>query len=271
MKRFRRRVAVAALLALLAPAATAAVAAAKSVISMSGSTSVFPLAVNLATAYHRSHSVGFRILQGGSDIGINDVAHGRVTIGNASRDPEPGVDPHGLVFHKIARDGVCVITNPSNPIGNLSQSQVQAIFSGRVRNWKQVSGHGVTGAINIITRTAASGTADAFQNIFMTPAYRIAGSAVAKQSNGLVAQAVRSDPHAIGFVSFDFTKGTHAVGYEGVPCTLRNAKSGQYQGVRNFWMITRGAATGVAKAFLNWVQHSGSARGIISRGWIPLG
>ena len=52
MKRFRRRVAVAALLALLAPAVTAAVATAKSVISMSGSTSVFPLAVNLATTYN---------------------------------------------------------------------------------------------------------------------------------------------------------------------------------------------------------------------------
>ena len=271
MKRFRRRVAVAALLALLAPAVTAAVASAKSVISMSGSTSVFPLAVNLATTYHRNHNIGFRILQGGSDIGVDDVAHGRVTIGDASRDPEPGVDPHGLVFHKIARDGVCVITNPRNRIGNFSQSQIQAIFSAGVRNWNQVAGHGVSGAMNIITRTAASGTADAFQNIFMTPAYRIAGSAVAKQSNGLVAQAVRSDQHAIGFVSFDFMKGTHTVSYQGVPCTLRNAKSGQYQGVRNFWMITRGAATGVAKGFLNWVQHSSAARGIISRGWIPLG
>ena len=41
------------------------------------------------------------------------------------------------------------------------------------------------------------------------------------------------------------TGGTHTVSYNGVPCTLRNAKSGQYGGVRNFWMITRGAATGV--------------------------
>ena len=60
-------------------------------------------------------NVGFRIFQGGSDIGINDVAHGRVTIGNASRDPEPGIDPHGLTFTKIARDGVCVITNSEQP------------------------------------------------------------------------------------------------------------------------------------------------------------
>jgi len=269
MKGFRRRVALATALAFVGP--VVAIAAAKSIISMSGSTSVYPLAVKLATEYHRLHSdVGFRIAQGGSDIGINDVAHGRVTIGDASRDPEPGVDPHGLVFTKIARDGVCVITNRGNPIHNLSQSQVQAIFAGRVRNWNQVPGHGVSGAINLITRTAASGTADAFQNIFMTPTLRIAGSAVAKQSNGLVAQAVRSDSHAIGFVSFDFITGTNAVGYQGVPCTLRNAKSGQYQGVRNFWMITRGSPTGAAKAFLNWVTHSGDARGIIATNWIPL-
>src|SRR5215831_5251980 len=144
MKRFRRRITLMTALALVGPAV--AVAAAKTIISMSGSTSVYPLAALLATKYHQLHgSVGFRIAQGGSDIGIDDVAHGRVTIGDASRDPEPGVDPHGLVFTKIARDGVCVITNRSNPIHNLSQGQVQAIFAGRVRNWNQVSGHGVSG------------------------------------------------------------------------------------------------------------------------------
>jgi phosphate transport system substrate-binding protein len=269
MKRIRRRVAIATALALVGPAA--AIAVAKSIISMSGSTSVYPLAAALATEYHKLHSdVGFRIAQGGSDIGIDDVAHGRVTIGDASRDPEPGVDPHGLVFTKIARDGVCVITNRSNPVRDLSQTQVQAIFAGRVRNWNQVPGHGTSGAIDLITRTAASGTADAFQNIFMGPSLRIAGSAVAKQSNGLVAQTVRSDPRAVGFVSFDFIAGTNAVGYQGVPCTLRNAKSGQYGGVRNFWMITRGSPTGAAKAFLHWVTSSSDARGIISQHWIPL-
>jgi phosphate transport system substrate-binding protein len=273
MTRFHRRVAALVCIAVLGPAA--AFAAAKTVISMSGSTSVYPLAAELAKKYNQLHSnVGFRIFQGGSDIGINDVAHGRVTIGEASRDPEKGIDPHGLTFTKIARDGVCVITNSSNPIGGLNTNEVQAIFDGSVSSWGSVPGARVRGAIDLLTRTPASGTADAFQQIFMggtSPgAHRISGTAVAKQSNGLVAAGVRSDPHAVGFVSLDFVNGSHPVPYNGVPCTLRNAKSGQYKGVRNFWMITRGAPRGAAKAFLKWVTHSGSARGIINSNWIPL-
>jgi phosphate transport system substrate-binding protein len=269
MKRTHRRVALVVCFALLGPAA--ALAAAKTILSLSGSTSVYPLAVKLASKYNSMHhNVGFRIFQGGSDIGINDVAHHRVTIGDASRDPLPGVDPHGLTFTKIARDGICVITNSSNPIPNLSQSQVQSIFDGAVSSWGGVTGASAHGAIDLITRTAASGTADAFQQIFMGLSHRVSGTAVAKQSNGLVGQAVRSDPNAIGFVSLDFIGGSHTVPYQGVPCNLRNAKSGQYQGVRNFWMVTRGRPRGKTKDFLHWVTHSRSARGIINQNWIPL-
>lgn len=269
MNRLKRRVTLVVCLAMLGP--VAAFAAAKTVISLSGSTSVYPLAVSLATEYHQEHSsVGFKIAQGGSNIGIDDVAHQRVTIGESSRDPIPGVDPHGLVFTKIARDGVCVVTNPANPISNLSQAQVQQIFAGHVTSWSQIQGAGVTGAIHLLTRTSSSGTADAFQQIFMGQDIRISGSAVEKASNGLVQLTVSKDRQAIGFVSLDFLAGTHAVPYQGVACTLRNAKSGQYLGVRNFWMITRGAPSGAAKSFLHWVTTSRTARGLINKNWIPL-
>jgi phosphate transport system substrate-binding protein len=267
MKSLRRPLALVTCLAVLGPAA--ATAAAKTIISMSGSTSIYPLATALATAYAPSHHVGFKIFQGGSDIGINDVAHGRVTIGNSSRDPLSS-DPHGLTFTKIARDGICVITNSSNQVPDLSQSEVQQIFAGHVTSWSQVPGHGVNGPIDLLTRTAASGTADAFRQIFMGQTLNIAGSAVAKQSNGLVAQQVRSDPQAIGFVSFDFISGTHAIPYQGVACTLRNAKSGQYKGVRNFWMVTRGRPSGAARSFLGWVRNTNQARTIINRHWIAV-
>ncbi len=52
------------------------------------------------------------------------------------------------------------------------------------------------------------------------------------------------DKNAIGYVSLDFVAGTNAAAYNGVACNLRNAKSGEYGGVRNFWMVTRGAPTG---------------------------
>ena len=138
-----RLLAVAAALTLSASLVTVASASAAT-ITLSGSTSVAPLATQLAKSFVKSQKkyrgkVKFVILQGGSDIGITDVSRGRVTLGMSSRDPKPA-DPGGIVFNKIARDAVCVVTNRSNPIATLSQAQIQDIFSGRVRSWSQVPG-----------------------------------------------------------------------------------------------------------------------------------
>jgi phosphate transport system substrate-binding protein len=269
----RRRPLAAALLAALLPAvAVPAAALAKPTITMSGSTSVAPLAAKLARAYISSchHCVTFKLLQGGSDIGVSDVAHGRVTIGNSSRDPKPS-DPGGLVFNMIAHDAICLITSPQNHVPTLNQSQVQTIFSGGQRNWSAVPGSTVGGTIDLFVRTAASGTQDAFQKIFMNP-YKVSSAASQKSSNGLVQQAVHSDSGGagIGYVSLAFTKGVNPVAYKGVACTLRNAKSGQYGGLRNFYMVTRGAPKGAAKKWISWIRGNSTARKIISSDWVPL-
>lgn len=245
----------------------AAPASAKTTITLSGSTSVAPLATKLAKAYAKKNkSVGFRILQGGSDVGINDAARGRVTFGMSSRDPQTS-DPGGLRFARIARDGVCIATHPSNPLPTLSQTLVQQIFSGRVRSWSQIPGAKVSGPIDLVTRTATSGTADAFQNIFMGAALRVSGNAAQKASNGLAQQTVRSNKNAIAYLDFKFTAGTATAPYAGVPCTLRNAKSGQYRGVRNFWFVSRGNPAGAAAKFRKWVLGSQGQK-IVASEWV---
>jgi phosphate transport system substrate-binding protein len=256
------------LVVLLAAPATAS---AKSTITLSGSTSVAPLVSQLARSYIKAKpgKAKFKLLQGGSDIGIADVARGRVTLGMSSRDPQPS-DPGGLVFNRIARDGICVATNKSNAIGGLSQDQIQAIFSGRARSWSQVPGASASGPIDLIVRSPASGTQDAFQNIFMGQSLRVAPSASQKASNGLVQQSIRSNRNAIGYVDFNFTAGLNTVDYKGVSCSLRNAKSGQYGGVRNFWLVSRGKAKGAAASFLKWIKTGRAAKRVIAKNWVPL-
>jgi phosphate transport system substrate-binding protein len=51
---------------------------------------------------------------------------------------------------------------------------------------------------------------------------------------------------------------------------LRNAKSGQYGGVRSFYMVTKGKATGASFRFINWVQKSSAANKIVGTHWVPL-
>jgi phosphate transport system substrate-binding protein len=267
---WNRPLAVVAALAVSASLAVPAAASAKPTITMSGSTTVAPLAALLAKKYLTScgHCVNFKLLQGGSDIGISDVASGRVTIGNSSRDPKPS-DPGGLVFNKIAHDAVCIVTNNSNPLPGIDEAGVQAIFGGSVRTWSSVPGSSASGTIDAFVRTPASGTQDAFQKIFLGSTKVFTGASQ-KASNGLVQQSVKADPNGIGYVSLFFATGVHTVPYKGVACTERNAKSGQYGGERNLYMVTRGAAAGSAKAWINWITHSSAAASVVNTEWVSL-
>ena len=254
-------------LALLVPAAAIGRA-----LTIGGSTSVLPLAQKLASAYHSAYPKlpQPKVTGGQSDIGIAGVHEGRFDIGDSSRDPLK-TDPTGLTFSKIARDGVCVITNPNNAIGNLSQSTVEEIFTGQKRDWSEVPGAKVSGPIDLFDRDGASGTQDAFQHIFLEENQKISPSATAKTSNGLEQNSVQTDKNAIGFVSFAYTSGVHPVSYNGIACNLRNARSGQYLGVRNFWMVTKGVPKGAALKFLLWVT-SGKKQvdRIINSQWIAI-
>ena len=123
MNRIRRlsvALAVAGVLGVAAPAA----ASAATTITISGATASYPLVSLLAQKYVKSHpnKVKFKITQGGAQVGVNDVAAGRVTIGDVSRDPLPA-DPAGLVFYPIAKYAICVVTNKSNTLSNLTQAQ----------------------------------------------------------------------------------------------------------------------------------------------------
>ena len=266
----KRVAAVAAIGGLAVPAAAPAVAAAKPTISLSGSTTVAPLAALLIKRYLTAcnHCARFKLLQGGSNIGVSDVAHGRVSIGDSSRDPQAG-DPGGLVFTPIARDAICLISNRSNGLSNLSLTTTKSIFGGGARSWGQVSGATVGGTIDLYTRNSASGTHDAFQKLIMGST-NVAPFASQFSSNGLVEQAVSRDPRGIGYVSLHFGSGVRPLRFEGVACTLRNAKSGQYPAVRNLYMVTRGNPGGAVGGFIRWIRRSSAANSVIATDWVPL-
>jgi phosphate transport system substrate-binding protein len=261
-------ISLAVALLLAAPAA----AVAKRVI-IGGSTSMLPLVQKLAAAYHKStHATAPKVQGCQSDCGIRSASKGEFDIGDSSRNPIKGVDPKGLVFTKIAEDGICVITNPANRISNLSEEQVQAIFTGAVRDWSEVRGAQISGPIDLFDRDGASGTQDAFQHIFLGEEKKVSPSATEEISNGLEQNAVHNDKQAVGFVSFAFTAGVNPVGFQGVACNLRNAKSGQYGGVRNFWFVTKGAPHGAAGKFIKWVTKPGNktVRSIVNSNWIAI-
>jgi phosphate transport system substrate-binding protein len=271
MHRIRRlsvALAVAGVLGVAAPAA----ASATSVVTISGATASYPLVSLLAQKYVKTHpkKVRFKIAQGGAQVGINDVAAGRVTIADVSRDPLPS-DPAGLVFYPIAKYGICVITNKTNTLSNLTASQVVSIFTGKTRSWSGVPGATASGTIDPISRTSVAGVLTSFQTLLLE-GRKVSSIASEEASEGLLKQQVQNDPNSIGFVS-NYQAGlggVNVVSYNGVGCTLATAASGQYAGVARFYEVTKGRPKGAASAFIGWIESSPAARKIISSQWIPI-
>jgi phosphate transport system substrate-binding protein len=272
MHRFRR--AALALLAgtlLSALVPLSALASSTSLISISGATASYPLILQLAQKYQKlNHHVRIKLTQGGSSVGINDVTNGSVTIGDLSRDPLEAELKAGLVFNPVAKYYLCVVTNKTNPISNLTQAQVEAIFTGKVREWSQVSGATAKGPIDVISRASGAGTLTNFETLLIG-GKKVLSTAAQEPSEGLQQQQVKNDPGAIGFLSgYLADKGVNPVGFNGVGCTLANSISGQYVGVGRFYEVTKGKATGAAEAFISWIDKSKAARKIISTQWIPV-
>jgi len=124
-----------------------------------------------------------------------------------------GINPKGLVDHKIAVVGVAPIVNDKVGINNLTTNQLIAIFTGKYTNWKQVGGPDMP--ITLINRSQGSGTRVTFEE------YGLKGheSATAQEqdSSGTVRQIVSSTPGAISYVSFGyFNKSIHPLHIDGI-------------------------------------------------------
>ncbi len=236
-------------------------------LKLSGSTTVQPLAEKLAQAFMNNNpGVAITITGGGSGVGIQDAAEGKVNIGNVSRDLKD-TDPAGLVSTTIAKDAVVVVVHPNNPVNALTKEQVKQIFTGQIINWKDVGGNDAPIIVN--SRTAPSGTFDFFSETFMNME-QVVDTAKQHASNGLVRQAVATGENAIGFISMGYVDSSvKAPAMDGVAATIENAISGTYQYVRPLNMVTVGQPTGLAQEFINFIL-SPAGQAIASEEYIAI-
>jgi phosphate transport system substrate-binding protein len=219
-------------------------------LCIAGSTSVQPFAEKLAEIYMRRHP-GTRIdvQGGGSSAGIYAVTHGASDLGASSR--ELLGEEKKLIEIPIAFDGIAVIVHPSNPLTNISLTQIRKIFGGAVKNWSALGlpPH----AIDLITREEGSGTREAFEHLVMGQ-QEITPAALVQDSNGSVREIVAGDPYSLGYISAGLVdERVKALAIDGVLPTRNNIKDHSYKLVRRFLLTARAAPAGSSKAFLDFV------------------
>ena len=225
-------------------------------ITLSGSTSVQPLASALAEAFMGIHDgVTIDIQVGGSAVGISDAMAKKVDFGMSSRELKP--EETGLNQSTIAFDGIPVIVNKDVSVSNLTTQQLKDIYTGKIKDWSEVGG--TAGAIVVVGRDAASGTRGAFEELLKIDGKSPNPKAVyaqEKDSTGAVKATVQSTKNSIGYVSLESIDSTvKALTINNIAATPETVKDKSYLLVRPFLLVNSKDAvlSPTANAFISFI------------------
>ena len=174
-------------------------------VQVVGSESVRPVVAACAEEFMaRNPKADIVVKGGGSGDGVAAILHGIADVGMTSRDltqrerdyaASKGIE---LSEFHLARDGVTVIVNGASRMTALDLDQLQAIFTGRIRNWRELGGDDAE--ITAFARAAGSGTASLFGDRILRGA-PYASSVAQLPTNEAIVSEVAARAGAIGYTS----------------------------------------------------------------------
>lgn len=238
-------------------------------LTIAGSTTILPI-VQATGEEFEERFPGTRVMVqgGGSSAGVEAVATGAADIGTCSRELTAEEVELGLKDFIIAIDAIVVIVNPQNPVENLSQQQLENIFSGNITSWHQVGGK--KEPIILVNRDEASGTREAFSKVVLSKK-DFTKDAVIQPGSGQVRAIVAGTPGAIGYISLGYvTDEVKIVGYNGIKPTLDNIKTGEYKLQRRLHLLTKEKYSEIAQKFIDFIFSSEIQKKIISVEFVPV-
>jgi len=244
-------------------------------LTMTGSTTVLPIAQAGAEAFMDANpDCDITVRGGGSGVGIAALLSKSTDIANSSRMIKAkeiaaakgnGINPVG---YAIANDGIAIIVHKNNSVSNLTAQQLKDIYTGKISNWKQVGGPSLP--IVVVSRDIASGTFEVFNEKALKGS-KVKDGALMLASNNAVASTVAETPGAIGYAGLGYlTSSVKDVKINGIAPTEKTVKSGEYLLARKLYMYTNGKATGWVAKFIGWLQTDAGQALVVKNGFISI-
>jgi len=247
--------------------------------------------VNLAQAWaeefmKQNPDISVAVTGGGSGTGISALINGSCDIAEVSREMKEseiklaqskGIEPKKFV---VALDGIVVVVNPSNKVSQLTIDQLADIFTGKVKNWKEVGGHDAK--IVVLSREVNSGTHVYFKEHVLrhnNPDNKeeFTPEALLLPSSQAIVDEVSQNPNAIGYFGLGYiTKGVKALkiakdkASPAIEPNIKNIMNGKYPISRPLLMYTSGEPHGAVKKFLDFVYSENGQQIVKKIDFVPI-
>jgi phosphate transport system substrate-binding protein len=176
--------------------------------------------------------------------------------------------------YAVALDAVIVLVHASNQVEALDLEQLAGIYSGRIRNWKEVGGADVP--LVPYGRENGSGTHDFFKESVLKRA-DFAGGVQLLQGTAQILSAVARDPNAIGYGTAALTGGTRRLrlarspGEPPVEADMVSVHTGRYPLSRSLYLYLPPALdAGRVHDWIDWIRGAEGQRIAKSLGYFPL-
>lgn len=226
---------------------------------LTGSSTVAPLASEIAKRYEQQHpGVRIDVQTGGSSRGINDARMGLADIGMVSRALNNS--EQDLSHFLIAMDGIGIIVHKSNSVTGLSDQQIIAIFTGKISNWQAIGGPDLP--ITVVNKAEGRSTLELFLHHFALNNSQIKPQVVIGDNQQGI-KTVSGNPGAIGYVSigaaeYEEQRGTpiKLLPMAGQPATVVTVASGRWPLSRPLNLVVKGQPTGLARELIRFAQSA---------------
>jgi phosphate transport system substrate-binding protein len=240
-------------------------------LTIAGSTTVQPIVIRAAEVYpERNSGIEIGVQGGGSGTGIRMVGEGSIDIGASSRElGESELLKHpDLKVHPIAIDCIAIVLHPSNPIKDLSMEQIRDIFTGEIKNFREVGGP--DREIVLVIREDGSGTRATFEELVLKDK-EISNTALQKPASGAIRFTVAGNENSIGYLGIGYLDETvKAISVNGIQPSEENIRAGKYSISRKLYLITKDEPQGEAKKFIDFILSKEGQEIVEEEGFIGV-
>jgi len=250
-------------------------------LKIKGSDTVLPLTQQEAEQYMKKNSgSSIMVTGGGSGVGIAALLNGTTDIAQSSRklklDEKMKLSDAGKAFKEtiIAYDALAVIVNPSNKVTQLTREQLESIYTGKIKNWKEVGGADVK--IVVYSRETSSGTYEFFKE-HVLKGKNFAPSALLMPATGAIVQSISQTSGAIGYVGIAYLeKSVKALkvsfdkGKVFVAPSVETAKNKSYPITRPLYYYYLTSIEKNVSPFVKFVLSPTGQDLVLKTGYVPL-